>query len=51
MLKENHCNVKSPIAIDKKYGTEDVAEDYHELKGTQVDDYYFVVHMSAKKKL
>ena len=50
MLKENHCNVKSPIVIDKKYGTQDVAENYHQLKGKEVQDYYFVIHMSAKEK-
>jgi len=34
MLNENHCNVKSPIIIDKKYPEESIwKENYHAIKG------------------
>ncbi len=44
MLNQNHCNVRSPISIDRKYPGEDsetqsFAADAHILKNTNPDDY------------
>lgn len=50
MLKENHCNVRSPVAIDKKYASEDFTQDYHILKNTESNDYYAVTYMSVSDK-
>jgi hypothetical protein len=42
--------VRSPVAIDKKYASEDFNEDYHILKNTESNDYYAVTYMSVSDK-
>lgn len=48
MLNQNHCNVKSPIAIDKKYPDEksyeeSFAAEAHKIKHISPDHYHEIV--------